>query len=175
MIERMKPLAQQLQKADRLSAITQQIGFVLWQLQELEGVAAQYFVLLTQAHKGMGLAKGNALTEKAQTKTFGSTIHYITKAGLLSSELETRFTNLLAERNWLVHKSRASSRGAILSDSAMQNLLVRLDAMAEESNALLKEIGATAERFVKQHGVSSQYINEKSKELLDQWHATDAL
>lgn len=31
----------QLQMAERLSAITQQIGFTLWQLQELEGVCAQ--------------------------------------------------------------------------------------------------------------------------------------
>jgi hypothetical protein len=41
----METLNQQLQKADRLAAITQRIGFALWQIQGLEGVAAQYFVL----------------------------------------------------------------------------------------------------------------------------------
>ena len=65
----MKDLAHQLEKADRLAAITQRIGFALWQIQELEGVSAQYFVLVVQAKKGMGLAAGNALEEKAKKKT----------------------------------------------------------------------------------------------------------
>lgn len=171
----MKSVEHQLQEAERLAAITQQIGFTLWQLQELEGVSAQYFVLLAQAHEGMGLNSGNVLVEKAQAKTFGSTVHQLVKAGLLSSELEARFTSLLRERNWLVHKSRASSRSAVHNDGAMQQLLVRLDVIAEESLSLLKAIGALIEGFVKQHGVSAQYIDESAQRILEQWHAADAL
>lgn len=98
----------------------------------------QYFVLVTQAKKGMGLAEGNALVEKAQGKTFGAMLHQMTRAGLLSSELEHCFTKLLSERYWLVHKSRSHSRNAVYSDPAMQKIILRLDAMAEESNTLLK-------------------------------------
>ena len=171
----METLNQQLQKADRLAAITQRIGFVMWQLHELEGVAAQYFVLLAQAKKEMGLAAGNALVEKAQNKTFGATIHQIAKAGLLSSGLELRFNNLLSERNWLVHKSRRTSRNAIHSDSAAQKILLQLDSMADESNALLREIGVLVERNVKEHGVTEKYIEETANQLLEQWHASDAI
>lgn len=164
----------QLQKADRLSAITQRIGFAIWQIQELEGVTAQYLVLLTQAKKGMGLAAGNELVEKAQAKTFGATIHQIAKAGLLAKELEDRFCRLLDERNWLVHKSRASSRSAVQNDAAMNKLLVRVDAMTEEANALLSEIGVLVDRFVKQHGVSDRHVQEYTIQLLEQWHSADA-
>lgn len=167
-------IANQLRKADRLSAITQRVGFALWQIQELEGVSAQYFALLTQARKGMGIVEGDALVEKAQAKTFGSTIHQIAKAGLLSSEIETRFTALLGERNWLVHRSRAGSRNAVHDDKAMMALVTRLDALADEATVLLKEIGNLTEHFVHQHGVSAQYIDEMSEQLLEQWHAVDA-
>ena len=47
-----------MQEAERLKIITQRIGFALWQIQELEGVSAQYFVIVTQAKKGMGEAAG---------------------------------------------------------------------------------------------------------------------
>lgn len=160
--------------SERLSVITQRIGFALWQLQELEGVSAQYFVLLEKARKGMGLAEGNKLVEKAQSKTFGSTVHQMAKAGLLSSELELRFTNLLSERNWLVHESRANSRRAVHNDSSMQQLLIRVNTMAEESNALLRELGTLAEAYVKKHGVSDEYIEEQTNQLLEQWHGLDA-
>lgn len=171
----MEPFNQLLDRANRLTAITQKVGFALWQLQELEGVAAQYFVLLTQAKKGMGLAAGNTLVEKAQSKTFGATIRQIAKAGLLSSELEIRFFNLLSERNWLVHKSRAGSRSAVHSDAAVHKLVLRVDAIAEESITLLKELAVLVERHVKRHGVTEQYIHEEAQKLLEQWYSSDAI
>lgn len=165
----MDSIENQLRKADRLSTITQRVGFALWQIQELESCSAQYFVLLAQAQKGMGLAEGDALIEKAQAKTFGSTIRQIVKARLMDSEIETRFTALLAERNWLVHRSRLDSRNAVHDDNAMSLLIARLDALANEATALLKEVGARIETFVRQHGVSAEYIDSMSKQILEQW------
>lgn len=171
----MNTLTQQFAKADRLATVTQSVGFALWQLQELEGVVAGYFVLLAQAKKGMGLVEGNALVERAQGKTFGSTLHQIFKAGLVSAEIEERLLKLLAERNWLVHRSRAESRNAIHSDGAMAALIERLESMADESLALLKFIDGETTAFVQSHGVSMEYVARVSKQLLDQWYGADAL
>ncbi len=171
----MTTLAQQLERADRLAVVTQNVGFALWQLQELEGVAAQYFVLLVQAKKGMGLAEGNTLVERAQAKTFGATLHQIAKADLISPEMEGRFEKILAERNWLVHRSRAESRNAILNAKAKAALVARLKAMSDEALALLKHIGGETTSFIRTHEVSTNYVAQVSKQLLEQWHAADAL
>jgi len=106
----MLTLHDQLLNADRLNAVTQRVGFALWQLQELEGTSAQYCVLVVHATPGMGLMAGQALVDKAQSKTFGSTITQLTKAKQLPREVEKRFQALLVERNWLVHSSQSSSR-----------------------------------------------------------------
>lgn len=161
--------------ADRLHIVTQQIGFVLWQIQELEGVSAQYFVLLAKATKCMGETAGNALLDKAKKNTFGTTIRHIKEHGLLSSDLERRFNHLLSERNWLVHRSRADSRDAIHSDVHMQKLLTRIDTMANETLALLKEIGSLSLNFVKEHGVTEEYVNKKAEELLKQWRSSEII
>lgn len=158
------------QQAERLAAVTQKVGFTLWQIQELEGCAAQYFVLLAQATPRMGLDAGNALVDKALGKTFGQTIHQLAKAGLLSAELEQRFTSLLGERNWLVHKSRRESRDAIYSDSAMMRLINRLEAMEEESRALLRQIGGLTEKHVLGVGITPRQVDEITARLLEQWH-----
>jgi len=171
----MSELEAQLEKANRLSAITQQIGFSLWQLQELEGVCATYYVLVEEAKFGMGEEAGNKLEENARKKTFGATIHKLVKAGLLTEEVEERFKKLLSERNWLVHSSRASSRNAIHSDSHMLALLERLRQISEEALSLLKHVGALTEAYVKKYGVSEEFIEKKSKEILEQWHSTDAI
>lgn len=165
----------ELETEERLSMITQSIGFALWQLQELEKSSANYFVLLTLAQKGMGLAKGNILIEKAQANTFGKTIFKLTKAGLLSPELKIRFDNLLIDRNWLVHKSRTDYPSAVYEDLSMRKILSRLEIIANEALALLKEIGIRTESFVKKHGVSPKYIDDMAEKLLKQWHESNTL
>ena len=149
----MDPLAAHFDKAQRLSEITQRVGFTLWQLQELEGVATTYFVLLAEAKRGMGTDAGEILVAKAQGRTFGVTIRQLKTAGLLTAELEQRFRKLLSERNWLVHSSRADSRAAVHSNSEFGALLFRLDRIAEEALALLREIGGLTKRHVISHGV----------------------
>jgi hypothetical protein len=171
----MEHLLLQLRKADRLHAITQKVGFALWQLQELEGMSAQYFVLIVQASPGMGLTAGQALLDKALSKTFGGTVTQLVKARRLSKQLEARFQALLAERNWLVHSSRSTSRDAIHSAQACQALIHRLDKIAGEASALIKEIGKEAEIFVKKYGVAAEQVQKQTAETLRRWHAEDAL
>jgi hypothetical protein len=100
---------EELQKADRLDLIARKVGFALWQLQELEGSAAQYLVLVAKAKPGIGLAAGQALVEEAQSRTFGRTISDLLKTGRLAQAVEVRFETVLVERNWLVHQSRSTS------------------------------------------------------------------
>jgi hypothetical protein len=171
----MKSIEQQLVRADCLGAVTQRIGFAIWQIQELEGAAAQYFVLTVQARRGMGTEAGNLLLDKARRKTFGATIHELAKAGILSTDLEARFARLLAERNWLVHKSRSHSRGAIDSDAVIHQLVSRVTSMANEATQLLREIGLLAEAHVKRYGIAEEEIAEAANRLLADWHASHEL
>lgn len=171
----MNTLHNEMLKANRLEAITQRVGFALWQLQELEGTTAQYYVLVVHAKPGMGVAAGQELLDKALCKTFGSTITQLVKAEQLLQTVEARFKALLAERNWLVHSSRSSSCDAVHNDQACNRLIERLNAIAEEARLLLKEVGAQAEAFVKSHGISTKNIDQLAEQALKRWHGEDAL
>jgi hypothetical protein len=50
-----------------------------------------------------------------------------------------------------------------------------LEAVADQSLALLKFIDAETTAFVERHGVSMDYVAKLSEKLLEQWHAADAL
>jgi len=155
---------------NRFNMILYHIGFALWQIQELESSTAHYLVLITQAKMGMGYQAGSELLDKSLGRTFGSTIHQATKAGILCKELEHRFLDLLKERNWLVHNSRRQSRNAMSSDEVAGRLIQRLKTIAEESKAILLEVGELAEKYVRGFGISQEQIEEATNNLLDQWH-----
>jgi uncharacterized protein YutE (UPF0331/DUF86 family) len=167
---RTRSVQEQETKAHRLYALTQRVGFALWQLQELEGASAQYFVLVCQATAGMGEDLGRALVEKAKIKTFGATITQLAKAKRLEPDTQKRFQTLLAERNWLVHYSRADSRDAIHNENAFRAVVQRLDNIAEEAHQLVKNVGARAKAFVQDHGVSLAHIDELAAQTLKTWH-----
>jgi hypothetical protein len=159
----------QLAKANRLAMITQRVGFTLWHVQEFEGIAATHFVLFAQATQGMGEAAGAALLEKAHGKTFGATVQQMAKAGLLPTDIERRLTALLAERNWLVHRSRATNQGAVHSDTAALVLVRRLDAIVDDTTALMNDLAELAGHHSKVQGMPG--IAEAAAQLVEQWHS----
>ena len=93
----------------------------------------------------------------------------------MSAELENRFFNLLSKRNWLFHKSRADGRNAINSNAAMQKLVTRIDAIANESISLSREVGSLSIAYVKKHGVLEKYVYQKAEELLRPWQESEEI
>lgn len=163
-----------LKKADDLAELHQRVGFTLWQLQTLEEVAAQYFVLSTQATNGMGEMAGNALLSKARKSTFGGTIAKMAKSGVLDEKLHSKLLEILDQRNWLVHRSLNDSYYALQDYVALLKLVTRIENIAREAMVLMKNIASLAEVFVKDRGISSMEIDRMTKELLDEWATSDA-
>ena len=167
-------LAIQLEKSDRLSVIAERIGFALWQLQELERISAYYLVLKTKATLGMGAKAGQELIDKAVSRTFGMTLREISGANLFDQKLQVRFSALLSERNWLVHKSRADSRSAIHGDDPAIILIDRVNSIADESLALMHEVMLLAGAFSQEYGVSEELANEQAEATIRGWHDPNA-
>lgn len=165
----------QLADTERLDHISQRVGFALWQLQELEGVAATYLVLVARATQGMGAVQGGALLEKALSQTFGLTVKGLIEADKMPANLNDPVKHLLAERNWLVHRSRASSRSAVRNEADCNALITRIDAISGNALHLMREFGALTESFVKARGVTAETIDAEAVKILKQWRNSNAL
>jgi hypothetical protein len=167
----MQNLHSELYNVERLQAITQSVGFALWQLQALENATAEYFVLVALATQGMGLEAGQKLSDTVKKQTFGKTINALSQAGKLSDALKQQYSALLAERNWLVHSSRVTSQHAVYRDESCEKLLIRLNSLAEEANKLLRAIAIECDKFASQRGVSKQEVDRLSQEILNAWQS----
>lgn len=161
---------QKFLQADRLNQIAQKVGFAVWQIQELEGAAAQFYVLVALAQAGMGEEAGNALVDQAQSKTFGSTVNKLVKGNHLPDELKERFTIFLLERNWLVHNSKADSRNAIYHQSHFEKLITRLELIADEALALLSMLPALSEEFLISNGIDTGRLQNFASTKLKEWY-----
>lgn len=147
MIERMSIFERKIAKANRLNAVAERIGFALLQLQELESVAAQHYVLIAKASPGMGIEAGLELVDEALSKTFGKTVTCLQKSGQVPDDTMARLQALLEERNWLVHNSKADSNLAVRDEAACTQLIKRIDAIADEALALIKVVTEQAKIF----------------------------
>lgn len=156
--------------AERLDLLAQHVGFAVWQIQELEAAAAQFYVLVALAQAGMGEEAGLALVEQAQSKTFGSTVNKLVKGNHLPEELKERFTKFLADRNWLVHSSKVNSRNAVYHQSHFEELIKKLEAIADEALALLRTLPVLSEVFLLSNNIDPENTQSIANKILKKWH-----
>lgn len=166
-------LEQQLEKAGRLAEIAQKVGFTLWQVQELEGIAIQCLGLFEAPPGVLTSAQGRALLEELERKSFAAIIKQLVEKAQLEPTLRGRFDSIREERNWLVHRSRADSRSAVHHDADRDALLQRLQVIADEALSLMKELeGVALARTIKATGVSVERINDEAMRTLASWRAS---
>jgi hypothetical protein len=152
-------------------AVCDRVGFAVWQLQELEAVCAKFLMLRTQLKDGVTEASYDALVEKALRNTFGVTLRQASDANIFPDALQARFNALLAERNWLIHKSRLENRAAYHDDSAAQQLIQRVNDISAEVRAIMQEIDRLIDQDAMESGISLEELAERTNDTLAGWHA----
>jgi hypothetical protein len=161
----------QLRMSARLTAFCDRIGFAVWQLQDLETVCAKYLMLRTCIKEGVTENDYDALVEKALGKPFGATLRAAAEANVFSGQLQSRFKEILSERNWLIHKSRLDNRAALCSDSATHELIQRIDQISAGVRELMVEIDKLIDSDAIESGVDLVELGKRTDEMLSTWHA----
>lgn len=161
----------QLMKSARLAAFCDRIGFAVWQLQDLEAVCAKYLMLRTRLKNGIAEDEYDDLVTKALSKTFGATLRAATNAEVFPVPLQDRFTAILSERNWLIHRSRFDNRAAYYSDSAALKLIQRVDQISVCVRELMVEIDKLIDRDAVEGGIDLTDLGHQTDEILSKWHA----
>ena len=164
----------QIRNADRLEALYKQLGMTLWRLQELEGMVAQYYVLVALATRGMGISEGLALEKTVAGRTFGQAVNLLRDSKKIPSEVQVRLPAIVKERNWLIHSSLNDERTAVYADDRCEAFLLRMETIVAEASAIIKIIGKSAETHVVHSGVSPQEIDRLTKQTLDSWRGDAA-
>ena len=158
-----------MQRASRLSVMMQNVGFTIWQLQELEDTIATYLVVRSHALQGIGAAAGDVLLSKARGRSLGSLLTEITKTGLLETGLATELRDVVEKRNWVVHRARRECRGILTDDSRLSSILSDLNKLADCSLELQKRLTIDLERFVVESGVDRGVIDAEADRLQREW------
>ena len=76
------------------------------------------------------------LLKKQRKYTLGMAINIIKKESLFPKPLEMELSNLLTERNWLIHKSITENKGDLKSDFYFNKLFNRIKALTLKAHKL---------------------------------------
>ncbi|MEC7262447.1 MAG: hypothetical protein VXW38_01830 [Bacteroidota bacterium] len=76
------------------------------------------------------------LLKKQRKYTLGMAINAIKKESLFPKPLEIELSNLLTERNWLIHKSITENKDDLKSDSYFNKLFNRIKALTLKAHKL---------------------------------------
>lgn len=165
----MRPNTQQLQDAERLTILMYHYGFAIWQLQELENVLAIFFTMRVKSTKGMGEEAGNELLSHALKQTLGTTLKELNKAGVLETEFTNSLTDLLNDRNWLVHRARRETRGVVRNPGRAEHFLIRVNDITTRCEAMLNRIETESRAYAISQGVNQAEANTLALQIARSW------
>ena len=163
------PFEIKLEKAQILEQLLARVGYAVWQCAECEYTLATLVVVHLRSARGVGEDAGQKLLAAAERRTFGQALAELRKAGVLPAEVEQRALDLLAERNWVVHRAKRDHRGVLNRASELDKLVQRLDRVGEEALQVNKSLAAELEEFVVRSGVDRSHVDEEAAKVAAAW------
>lgn len=145
------------------------VGYAVWQAAEVEDGLAHFVAIHLRSARGIGKAKGLAVLQKEQGRTFGQLYKELHDADVLPSDLDARLSLLVDDRNWLVHRAKRDSRGVLNDEARYDALMERLGAIGVEATTLNSALEREMEEFIVSSGVDRSTIDAEAAALVKQW------
>ena len=128
------------------------IGKAVWHLQHLENIVASFTafkILQAKRAKGEKLSAANVakVIEKQKEQTLGPLISAAKSHKTIPPPLAKRFDELLAKRNWLIHKCVTDEYLSLRNQLEKQRLFASIDSFSEEAIALQNETHSLFEKW----------------------------
>jgi hypothetical protein len=158
-----------IEQVTMLDDVARQIGYAVWDLQELEWMLGRLWVLTRPDIRGAGPEVAAPVLERADKRTFGTAFRELIGAGLFDSDLAARLGEIVDERNWIVHRSRRDNRGIVNSRARCAAFLARLERAQEESAELRELVFALVTRETAAVGTQQDVVDRQADRLLQEW------
>lgn len=110
-----------------------------------------------------------AVDDEVSGKTMGALLSELSRAQVLSEDLNGRLRRIVSERNWLVHQLGREERRLIDRPEDSRRVIARLQWIAGESLSLNKALARKVEEYVVSAGVSRESIDQEAARLLARW------
>jgi hypothetical protein len=147
----------------------QDVGFALWQIQELENTLAHYLVIVHKVEPGVAIDVAEGILEKTRKMTLGQLVNDLRSKEKVPTELLERLEEFVEHRNWLAHRSRGESRKHLYQEALHHVFFDRVEWVADEALSLGKAFCEEIARYVEKHGVNKEYIERTAAGIMREW------
>ena len=138
------------------------LGESLFAVQILED-ALSHLIVLKKTEPNQK-SKADNLLKKQRFYTFGRAIKIAKEESLLSKPLEIELSNLLKERNWLIHESITDDKNSFKSDYYFNKLFKKTKAITLKARKLQISIELNLIEYSEKKGIDmSKVKNEMNK------------
>lgn len=90
-------------------------------------------------------------------------------AGVLQEDISSRLKEMLEDRNWLVHRARRETRGALSDEVRFASLIKRIGEISDEALALIRQLGKDVQEYILRSGVPREVLDREAERLAREW------
>ncbi len=157
---------------EQLAEATSQVGFAIWQIQVLEETVGTYLVLVHKATLATARTEVKKMFSKTGKSTLGQLLRAIQSTQNAPQTLLDQLDHFVEKRNWLVHYSRHESHGDMYSESKRLGLVQRIETIADDALALMKQFQAATDAHLITIGFSKEQMDKDAARIRNEWTRT---
>lgn len=160
-----------IRNSELILRIQTQVGAAIWQCQSLEQTLIHIIIIGFKAKEYTNSKFFENLFEDYNKLTFGRLVNNVKSIEDIPDQIKERLMKLVDERNWLAHKSWAEILPYANSDppTKLYKFLIRLNNIHDDALSLNKILIEIVEERVKKMGVSTKYLEDKTREIYSRW------
>lgn len=151
---------------EELDSFYRAIGAAVWHIQYFEDALVSFVVMKRHKRNPTPEREAYDRLERERGGTLGSIYGRAKDEGIIPKEMEARFERFLAERNWLIHRSKAKSSSDLYNDDLRTRMINRIISIQDESLKLKQFIFESMEAFVRAHGVDIASVHSIANETI---------
>jgi hypothetical protein len=145
------------------------IGYAVWQLQTVEDTLVAHHVMLYEVEVGCEQHAFETAIDRRRGQTLGTLLKLPGFETSLSVEIRGRLISLLAERNWLLHRSRREVHVELNTEAGASSVLARISAIGDDATILAKSVQRATEAGLAKKGISPEQITRNADAILRAW------
>ena len=157
---------------EQLAEVTLQVGFAVWQIQILEATVGTYLVLVHNATPATARNEVETMFSRAGKSTLGQLLRSIQATQSAPQTLVEQLDRFVEKRNWLVHHSRHESHADMYSDARRFALVQKIEAIADDALALMKQFQDATEAHLITIGFTKEQIDVDAERIRNEWRTS---
>jgi len=139
------------------------LGKATWFLQHMEDGLCTFIALAQHSDSQVSPEEAYTYLAKTRRKTLGTIVGEALARQIIPKGLDERLSNLVEERNWMIHRSMHENSAHLLDDLKRRELIDRITSIYAKAQHVAKQVSEVLYTWCRARGIDEARVERMTQ------------